>query len=151
MQRFSSSLMHCEQKILKMFEANYIKTKKGFLACLCFRIKISMTCLLVYLEIMEIGIKQTCRGKKRLIPTGFQCQWETNLLFRISLSEYQKLTDYFHEFTKQLFCTEEASSHQYKMSSVCQTVKLQMSIRQNGSKFYKWTNIIIIINCTRLK
>ena len=59
--------------------------------------------LLVYLEMMEIGIKQTFRWKKILIPIGFLELVDSQFTiqsFLIGVLEF----DYFHEVYILLFC-----------------------------------------------
>lgn len=54
--------------------------------------------------------------------------------FPTGMIEIDYSIDYFHEFTKHKL---EAPFHQYLGTSVCQTVKLKMSIRQKKSQNLK--------------
>lgn len=66
--------------------------------------------LLVYLEMIEIGIKQTFGWKKILIPIGFLVLVESQFTiqsFLIGVLEF----DYFYEFTKYILLFYTGEDH----------------------------------------
>lgn len=85
--------------------------------------------LLVYLEMMEIGIKQTFRWKKILIPIGFLLLVESQFIIQFPYwsARISLLPRIYNIYIA--FLHWGGSFHQYKMTSVYQTVKPKGSIR----------------------